>query len=81
MRFPWSKVHRFVLRAAAYRLTPLAIISFNCRFNNLPYMIGIIDSLNLTLTVEQNLQPPSLFLLSDAVSHGDRLEYLDAASI
>ena len=62
-----GEIDRLVLRAAANHLAALAVISFNRRFHNLPYVPGVTRPLDFTLAVEQHLQTTALLLFRDAV--------------
>src|ERR1700722_6798399 len=57
-----GEIHRLILRAAADDLASLAIESFNGCFHDLSYMLGIVGSLNLPLTIEKLRQATALFL-------------------
>src|ERR1035438_10153555 len=65
-----GKVHRDILAATSDNLPASRIYAFNHYLHCLPQVPGIIDSLNLPLTVKRNLKPGSFLGLRDGIDHG-----------
>jgi hypothetical protein len=52
-----AEINRLVLAATACNLASGGILTLNHHLDNLPYVPGVIHSLNLSLAIEQHLKP------------------------
>src|SRR5437868_1770147 len=61
------EIHGLVLRAAADHLPTNLVSSFNHYFKDLPYMLQVINPLNLSLSLLKDAESLRLFPLGDAI--------------
>src|ERR1700733_13272751 len=56
-----DEIHWLVLTAASRYLSSGRVLIFNHYFQNMPYLFGIVDSLDLPLSIQEHLEPACFF--------------------